>query len=113
MMTTNKIKIALAQISSRLADVPSNIEKHLEYIDKAISDGSDVIIFPELSLTGYSLKDAVYDVALHVSDEIMINAEIDCLQLKNARLHSTMLSDARIDLVTEELNRIARSVKEY
>jgi predicted amidohydrolase len=71
MITTNKIKIALAQISSRLADVPSNIEKHLEYIDKAISDGSDVIIFPELSLTGYSLKDAVYDVAMHVSDEIL------------------------------------------
>ena len=71
MMTTNKIKIALAQISSRLADIPANIEKHLEYIDKAISDGSDVIIFPELSLTGYSLKDAVYDVALHVSDEIL------------------------------------------
>ncbi len=70
-MTSNKIKIALAQISSRLADVPANIEKHLEYIDKAISNGSDVIIFPELSLTGYSLKDAVYDVALHVADEIL------------------------------------------
>ena len=46
-------------------------------------------------------------------EEAMISAEIDWLQLKNARLHSTMLSDARIDLVTEELNRIARSAKEY
>ncbi len=71
MAKTNKIKISLAQVSSRLGDVNANIAKHIEYIDQAIADKSDVILFPELSLTGYSLKDAVYDVAMHVSDETL------------------------------------------
>jgi NAD+ synthase (glutamine-hydrolysing) len=62
------LKISIAQISSRLADVEKNIEKHLTYIEQAIEAGSDIIIFPELSLSGYSVKDAVYDVAMKSDD---------------------------------------------
>jgi predicted amidohydrolase len=67
-MATNKIKIALAQINSRLGDLRANMDKHLEYIERAKRENADVIIFPELSLTGYSLKDAVFDVAMPVPD---------------------------------------------
>jgi predicted amidohydrolase len=70
-MANSKLKISLAQISSRLGDMPSNIEKHLIYIDKAIEEGSDLVMFPELSLTGYSLKDAVFDVAITARDKIL------------------------------------------
>jgi len=62
------LKISIAQISSRLADVEKNIEKHLTYIGQAIEAKSDIIIFPELSLSGYSVKDAVYDVAMKSDD---------------------------------------------
>ena len=65
----NKIKIALAQISSKLANIDSNLEKHLSYIDEAVNKKADIILFPELSLTGYSVKDAVFDVAMPVHDE--------------------------------------------
>jgi len=64
-----KLKIALAQINCRLADIDANLTKHLEYMDEAIREKADVIMFPELSLTGYSLKDAVFDVALPVQDK--------------------------------------------
>lgn len=64
-----KLKIALAQINCRLADLDANLNKHLEYINAAIRAGADVVMFPELSLTGYSLKDAVFDVALKVQDK--------------------------------------------
>ena len=64
----NKLKVALAQISTKLADIDSNLEKHLKYVEKAIAAKADLVLFPELSLTGYSLKDAVFDVAISHND---------------------------------------------
>ncbi len=48
------INIALAQISNHLGDVSRNLAKHLEYIDQAKNERADLVIFPELSLTGYA-----------------------------------------------------------
>ncbi len=59
----SNITIALAQLNTRLGDVPANLEKHLSWIDKASSDGADLIVFPELSLTGYVLQDLTSQVA--------------------------------------------------
>ncbi len=64
-----KIKIAIAQIDAVLGDLDKNLDKHYQLIEQAIDQRQDVIVFPELSLTGYSLKDAVYDVAFSVDDE--------------------------------------------
>jgi len=52
-----KLKLALAQISTRLGVVSANLEKHLDFINQA--KGTDLIVFPELSLTGYVLQDLV------------------------------------------------------
>jgi NAD+ synthase (glutamine-hydrolysing) len=60
-----KFKIALAQINPALGDIEKNIKKHLSFCDKAIKKGADLIVFPELSLTGYSLKDLNFDIALN------------------------------------------------
>jgi NAD+ synthase (glutamine-hydrolysing) len=67
-MLNNNLKISIAQTNTVLADVDKNLAKHLELINKAIDKKNDVVFFPELSLTGYSLKDAVYDVALKSND---------------------------------------------
>ena len=58
-----RLKLALAQIATKLGDVESNLEKHLDYIQQAKSQKSDLIVFPELSLTGYVLQDLVATVA--------------------------------------------------
>jgi predicted amidohydrolase len=47
------------------------MEFHIEKINKAIKDNMDLIIFPELSISGYDLKDIVYDIALTPGDEII------------------------------------------
>jgi predicted amidohydrolase len=60
-----KLTIALAQMNTVLGNVPCNLEKHLVVIDQAASDGADLVIFPELSLTGYVLQDLVPTVACH------------------------------------------------
>ncbi len=58
-----EITIGLAQIHPDLADVPANLDKHVHYIDQARAEGVDLLLFPELSLTGYNLQDLVYEVA--------------------------------------------------
>jgi predicted amidohydrolase len=58
------MKMALAQIAPRLGDVDSNLELHLQYLDKARRAKADLVVFPELSLTGYTLKDLAGEVAL-------------------------------------------------
>jgi NAD+ synthase (glutamine-hydrolysing) len=58
-----KVKLALAQINTKLGVVESNLEKHLETIKRAQAESADLVIFPELSLTGYVLQDLVPTVA--------------------------------------------------
>jgi predicted amidohydrolase len=50
------MKICVAQTRSVPGDIKRNIDKHKKWIDLAISKGADIIIFPELSLTGYEPK---------------------------------------------------------
>ena len=58
-----KQTLALAQINTKLGDVEANLEKHLSYAEEATSAGADLLIFPELSLTGYALQDIASTVA--------------------------------------------------
>jgi len=52
-----KLTLALAQLNTRLGVVEANLEKHLDLIQEAHASGADLLVFPELSLTGYVLQD--------------------------------------------------------
>jgi len=54
-----KLTIALAQTSNYLGKVNANLEKHLALADEAHARGADLLVFSELSLTGYVLQDLV------------------------------------------------------
>jgi len=58
-----KIKIALAQISSKRENKKENLRKIEEFTIKAKEQGTDLVIFPELSLTGNVLHDQIYELA--------------------------------------------------
>ena len=58
-----KLSIALAQINTRLGVVEANLEKHLGLVQQAQKQGAELVIFPELSLTGYVLQDLATTVA--------------------------------------------------
>jgi NAD+ synthase (glutamine-hydrolysing) len=58
------MRIAVAQISPRLGEVGKNISLHLELMEKARREKANLLVFPELSLTGYTLKDLVEELAL-------------------------------------------------
>lgn len=63
------MKIYISQIKPFLGDLSKNIELHKNEIQHAIDQKADIVIFPELSLTGYFLRDLVYDVALKKGSE--------------------------------------------
>jgi predicted amidohydrolase len=54
-----KLNLALAQINTTLGNVHANLDKHLTLVKQAVQDGGDILVFPELSLTGYVLQDLV------------------------------------------------------
>jgi NAD+ synthase (glutamine-hydrolysing) len=58
-----KLNLALAQTTAVLGGVSQNLEAHLSLVKEARSSGADLLVFPELSLTGYVLQDLVPTVA--------------------------------------------------
>ena len=58
-----KIRIALAQINSKRQNKKENLQKIEEFTKKARNQAADLIVFPELSLTGYVMRDEVYEQA--------------------------------------------------
>lgn len=59
------MRVALVQLNTKLGLVQANLEKHLEFITAAKAEGADIVVFPELSLTGYVLQDLATTVAIH------------------------------------------------
>lgn len=64
-----RLKLALIQIATRLGDVEANLEAHMSFIRQAKAEKADLVVFPELSLTGYVLQDLVPTVAHRPSED--------------------------------------------
>lgn len=58
------LRVALAQIAPKLGDAAANLSLHLETIEAAKVESAQLVVFPELSLTGYLLRDQVPEVSL-------------------------------------------------
>ena len=59
-----RVKVGLAQMYPKLADVAFNLDQHLDAVERAKSDDVELLIFPELSMTGYQVQDLVPEVAM-------------------------------------------------
>ncbi|MFZ0545122.1 MAG: carbon-nitrogen hydrolase family protein [Candidatus Promineifilaceae bacterium] len=82
------MKIAAAQTRPVKGDIRANIETHRKIIEKAVSRGADVVVFPELSLTGYEPRlaealattqdDARFEVfqALSDADDVIVGVGV-------------------------------------
>lgn len=88
-----KMKIALAQFNTRLGDVNTNLQKHLDTVDEALGKSADLLVFPELSLTGYALQDLAVKTALrpHQDDPVF-----------NELLHASKDIDLMVSFVHED-----------
>jgi predicted amidohydrolase len=58
------MKIALVQNAPHLGNIEKNFITHLQNIEEAKIQNVDLIVFPELSMTGYTIKDLVGELTL-------------------------------------------------
>src|SRR5215470_9067292 len=73
-----RVNIGLAQIYPKLGDVCANLDKHMAYIEQAAQRDTDLLVFPELSLTGYQVQDLVPEVAIRAEpDDPTFKAMLD------------------------------------
>ena len=67
------MRVTIAQINTTNGDIAGNVAKIIAAIDKAKSDGSDLVVFPELVTHGYTSQDWFQDADI-------INAALDPLR---------------------------------
>lgn len=65
------MKIGLAQMDCELGNIKVNLNKMKGFISRAREEKVNLLIFPELSLTGYSVKELVSKVAIRIDDPII------------------------------------------
>ncbi len=50
-------KIAIAQINTSVGDIESNVDKIVEFVEKAKATGAELVVFPEMTIPGYPPRD--------------------------------------------------------
>jgi predicted amidohydrolase len=71
MSQDGRLSVALAQMDPVLGDRGRNLERHREWVKQAADAGAQLLVFPELSLTGYFLKDLVSENAIQLDSPPM------------------------------------------
>ena len=51
------VRVAMAQINPTVGDLSGNSAKILEFSKRALAQGSHIVLFPEMALTGYPIED--------------------------------------------------------
>jgi predicted amidohydrolase len=62
------LRVGLAQIDSRLGDLDANLARAGEAIAEARAGGADLVVLPELCLSGYAIGSSDREVALRADD---------------------------------------------
>jgi predicted amidohydrolase len=63
------VRIAIAQCAPALGAFKRNLSMHADWIAKARAENAALVVFPELSLTGYYVKDLAGELACAADDE--------------------------------------------
>lgn len=71
MSNTSSLTIGVAQIESVLGDPAANLQKHLAMIEAAQAQGVEVLLFPEMSLTGHNAGPETLRLAIGRDDAMV------------------------------------------
>ena len=72
------IRIACAVPPVKVGDTVKNAEDICRYIEKADEAGADLVVFPELALTGYTCQDLFFQDALHEGVKAGLHKVAEC-----------------------------------
>ena len=67
------MKLAICQINPSLGDFEKNKIKILKYVEKSKSLNVNIIVFPELSLSGYPPMDLIWDKGFIEQNNMALN----------------------------------------
>ena len=67
------MKARIVQFSPLLGDIEKNLEYHELKISEAVKKGIELIVFPELSISGYQLKDIIFDISRDRIDRVIVS----------------------------------------
>lgn len=95
------MKICIAQTKSERGKVKKNIQNHLKFVECALELNSDLIVFPELSITNYEpelaselatdVKDSIFNPFQELSDKNQIVIGIGMPTKATDGIHISML----------------------
>ena len=79
------LRVALAQMNATVGDIDGNARRIREYLDRAVDEGAQLVLFPELAVNGYPPEDlllkthflaagrrALEGIAQHVRDTVAL-----------------------------------------
>jgi len=76
------MRVGIAQIDISLFNIEKNIEKHIYFIKKAKELEIDLLVFPELSLTGYFINEHILNCAMPISSGLLTNLKNECQDIR-------------------------------
>jgi predicted amidohydrolase len=95
------MKIAIAQIEVTKGNIEKNLEHHIKWVKQAIRNKADMVVFPELSLTGYepalaerlatNQDDTRLDEMQSLSDNNMITIGVGLPTRKERKIYISMI----------------------
>lgn len=62
------MRISLAQVDARLGDIDANMSRAEDVVARAVAESTDLVVFPELHLSGYSVGEVDADLSLRPDD---------------------------------------------
>src|SRR5579864_2801932 len=89
------MKIALAQINSTVGDLCGNAKRILSFAARGAAAGAEIVVFPELALTGYPPRDLLEKQSfLDRTEEHLQQLAADCAALKTTIVCGTVTTTA-------------------
>ncbi len=103
------LRLALAQLNVTVGDLPGNQKKILAYLQKARQAKADIVVFPELAITGYPPEDLLYKehfvadnlkvlqtIATQVTDLVMVVGCVDRDRQKNLYNAAAVIAKGKV-----------------
>ncbi len=92
------MKIAICQINPTMGDFPGNRDKILSFYREAVEKGADLIVFPEMVITGYPPQDLLLErdfvqenveILEDISTQVSVPAVLGCIREEQGVLYNS------------------------
>jgi len=92
------MKIAICQINPTMGDFPGNKDKILSFYREAVEKCADLIVFPEMVITGYPPQDLLLErdfvqknveMLEDISNQVTVPAVLGCIRREKSALYNS------------------------